>query len=878
MSLKHLFLLSVFAALSLSGGELLQLECTIPVSVPAWTKSICSGTMPANWQAETKRDTEFSCSQIQENGRKAFVCNLKRGVVYFIIPAPEIRTAEPAEFYIEMERPAEMNNETILSVKGGADPGVWSGAFLEGINLEYKPGVQRWASTVNAPDWRKCSQYWLLLELSDPGVYKIYSVGTRKLPEGKPYYPVRPVAKGTKNLFSSSRCPLGLPSGWSTGAVYQNALRVSEEPGPSGFPHLILESDAPGTPLNTEPFNPEDFGKINYVSFSYRAKGVWEARVFTREGSSFRMENVKLPPSGEWRRIMLAYKPCENARGHVLQIRGSGVFELDAVRANDTPDPSYVPQNETEIALAVPEERDAAYSRILFSDEPAEIRYLLTGDTEGCSIRFAAVNLYGERFELGRTDRTSGLLNFSAALEKRPFGQFRIEAVAERDGRIVSPVNELVVTRIARPLYWGVDAPRSYFGALATLDRSLLSFKAAGVNHVRFHDHGGLQFVGWAYVEPEEGKWKFFDEEIARYRKHNLWILGELGTTPYWAGNAAKFAKWKNFYRTRWLIPADLSRFANYVSTVLDHYRGSIRDWGVGNEPWGGFFLDMNGKGEFVRIHQNARFAEYQRVAYEAAKKADPSVTVAGINATIRNAGWARELYRRGANQFCDVVEQHLYSSAWNGFPGDAFERGTRAALGPVKWEKPVWNTEGDSGVSGNLAAPSEPQIGLYKNSIPWINRFDYVANSDRLARYLVANLANGMKRIYLYSGERGQYTALIKPGENLVLDQPDAFPQPQLAAHSALAIRIDGRRFRERFALAEGIWCCLFESESGSCAVIVPKRFSKPVNVTCAVTGATASDLFGNPLEFPVNTGDTLRYVEAPVSAEALKAALKVE
>ena len=858
----------------LPSGELLQTEKTIPVEVPA--HSHAAGSIPANWKVATVRNSEFICASATENGKPVFRCDLKKGMVYFIIPAPEIRTAQPSEFFITMERPPEWNNETILSVKGGREePSVWGGGFLEGIRLEYAPGVRTWRASVNAPDWRGDSRYWLLLELSDPGVYRIYSVGTRVLPAGRPYHALRPVSGESANLIRNSRFPLGLPCGWSTGAVHRDSLRVSKERGPSGERFLILETDVPETPLNSEAFNPADFGKTNYVSFSYRAKGKWHARVFTGEGSSFRMKNVDLPLSGEWRRVMLAYRPCENARGHVLQIRGHGKLELDAVRANDTPDPAYLPQNRAEVALAVPENTDAAYSRIQFDDEPAKVRYQLTGETEGCRVRFRAVNLYGEVFDLGSAAAASGTVDFSPALKRRPFGQFRIEAVAEKEGRAVSPVNELVVTRIARPLFWNRDAPESFFGVIAGLDRSLLSMKAAGVNHVRFHDHGGLPLVGWSWVEPEPGKWRFFDSEIARYRSLKLWILGEFATTPLWASREAGNRKLSLDYRAKWLLPADLRQFEAYVSKVVSHYRESIRDWGVGNEPWGGFFYDHYKNGSFVRGDQNRNFAAYQKSAFHAAKRAEPGVTVAGINATIRNEKWGAELYRRGAGSHCDVVEQHLYSSAWNGFPGDTVERGTRTAHGGVVWNKPVWNTEGQGCASGNLGYPSEPQIGLHFHSIPWLNRFDYIADADRQMRYLISNLAAWMKRIYLYSGKSGKYVGIMKPAAFSVLEQTDGFPSPQLAAHSALARRIDGRRFREVFEAAPGVWCYLFESAGGTTAVIIPRRFAESVELNCGLREASAADLFGNPLALPMRSGDTLRYVEAPVSAEEMKKSL---
>lgn len=873
------FLIFLTAAL-LSGEELLNLQSTIPVSVEGWTRSKVSGVMPSNWKSAAKMNSEFTCKVIQENGQSVFTCDLKKGCAYFIIPAPEIKVARPTEFSITMKRPEERDCESILSVKGGKTPpmkSIWHGSFLTGIRLTYAPGKQTWKSTINAPDWRNDQYYWLLLELDDPGLYKIYSVATRVLPPGRPYYTLRKDETNPINRIRNSRFPLGLPTGWTTGARYHDSIRVSTEKGPSGERFLILESKHPQTSLNSEAFNPEDFSKPNYVSFSYRATGYWDVHVYTGEGSSARMKKTVLPQTGTWKRILLKYQPCENARGHVLQFRGHGRLELDAVRANDRPEISYKPQNQAEVALALPATTDAAQSHIQFADEPAKVRYLLTGETRSPLIRFRAVNLYGETFDLGSVSTASGEIDFSSILKQRPFGQFRIEAFAEKAGKRISPINEIVVTRLARPLHWGKDAPDSYFGAIAELDRSLLSLKAGGVNHVRLHDHGGLQFTGWFFTEPERGKWKFFDEEIARYRKHHLWIFGELGTTPLWANKAAGNPMLKNDYRSKWMVPANNELFEHYVTTITRHYQKHIRNWGVGNEPWGSFFFEKFENGRLIRGDQNRLFAAYQNSAFKAAKCVDPDFTIAGVNATIRDTNWAKNLMLQGAKNSCDIVELHLYSSAWNGFPGDRVSRGVKEALGTADWGKPIWNTECQGCASGNCDRPLEPQIGLLYHSIPWVNKFDYNADADRQMRFIISNLANGMKRIYLYSARMGRFQmCIMQPAPVLALEQTDGFPSPQLVAHSALARRIDGRIFREVFEVAPNIWCYLFESQEGTTAVVIPRRFTKSVTIPCALKKVSASDLYGNPLPLPLQSGNTLRYIEASVNAQTMKRALQ--
>lgn len=865
-------LLLLMIGVSLSAGELIQFADPVPVKVPAWTRSEVTGMIPEKWTTECSSRAVAECSV--KSG--VFECELKKGKISFLIPAPELKTAVPAEFYITLERPSEDSNESVLCVEGGKTPSLWGGTLIEGLVLDYAQGIQTFKGTVNAPAWQKNKCYWLLLEFNDPGLYKVYSLGIRDLPPGQPYYAMRPEVQNRRNLFRNSRLPLGLQNGWSCGNEYQDALEISTDTGPSGERYTILNSDRPDMPFNTETFSPEDFSQKNYVSFSYRATGKWHARVFTGEGSSLEDGNTNLPPTTEWKRVMIAYTPCENARGHMIQIRGEGRLEVDAFRANPDPDSTYLPQMETELALAVSESTDAAYSRIFFADEPAHAIYKLTGETAGSKLHFKIVDLYGSETELPVQTMPEGKIDLSAAFSKHPFGQFRLEAYAERNGQVISPVNELVFSRIERPLYWGKDAPNSYFGGFPACDRSIVSLKAAGGNHSRFHDHGGIQYVGWRYLEPEPGKWYFRDSDLERYRKLNLRILGEFGTTPLWATHEADNPKLKNDWRARWLIPKDLDQFRNYVKTVSTRYHGQIEEWGVGNEPWGGFFNERYQNGRYVRGEQNKNFAEYQKAAYESAKAVDPQLKIAGINASFRTPSWADGLYKRGMNNYCDVIEMHLYSSAWNGFPEDEIGRKTKLGLGTSPWTKEVWNTEGQGVVSGRIGVPAEPQVGIYKYSIPWISQYDFRAPADKEVRYLVSSIANGIKRIYQYSGRKMQYVSINKPAAFAVLEQPDGYPAPQLAAHSALARRIDGKTFGGVFEIAPQVWCYLFEGNEQCTAVLIPRRGTPKRKIPIPFSKAEAADLFGNPLPLPLEVNNESCYLSISGNAENFKKAFQ--
>jgi hypothetical protein len=115
-------------------------------------------------------------------------------------------------------------------------------------------------------------------------------------------------------------------------------------------------------------------------------------------------------------------------------------------------------------------------------------------------LKAKVVDVYGDEKSLAGIELRSGGGNSPTAqygtlaydvFPEDSLGQFRIEALAERDEKRISPVNELVMTRIRRPRYWDKDAPDSPFGDhFLSNARTVASMKAAGINWERLNDNG----------------------------------------------------------------------------------------------------------------------------------------------------------------------------------------------------------------------------------------------------------------------------------------------------------------------------------------------------------------------------------------------------
>lgn len=156
--------------------------------------------------------------------------------------------------------------------------------------------------------------------------------------------------------------------------------------------------------------------------------------------------------------------------------------------------------------------------------------YWISGEAAPAELHLTLFDLYGGRLPQ-KSVRFDGR-NRQGRVElqlppKRSLGQFRIEAVLMRAGKPVSPVSELILTRIDRPRYFDKEAPAdSPFGIhVNPYDLGLTAVKAAGCTWVRTHD-AGMPYIGWAYLEKEPGKWSFYDAELMMYRKYGFRILG----------------------------------------------------------------------------------------------------------------------------------------------------------------------------------------------------------------------------------------------------------------------------------------------------------------------------------------------------------------
>jgi len=690
------------------------------------------------------------------------------------------------------------------------------------------------------------------------------------------------------NLVNTTVFPLGLQSGWSIDRDYSDGDQVQVDSdasvsGPSGCAALRINATTKGIRLYSAPFAVPWSFETHVLSVSVR--GRWNGQLIVAGGNGQVCAQRPLKLSGDqWRRVELPFKPVLLAPSHALRLEGQGTLWLDGLQVEHAAKATaYAPQRPMEVSLALPPS-DAASARVQFDDEPAKVKFAAVGQVPQAVLKTRLVTIYGDEnllppIKLGTA--SSGVIAYKPFVS-HSLGPYRLEAwIEDASGHRISPFNEIVFYRLRRPRYWGKDAPHSLFGThTLSTNRHLTMAKAVGVNWVRLHD-AGSEYIGWSFLEPQQGRWQFRDADLQRYRDHHLKILGLLSTTPGWASNLGKPA---TGYADRYLEPLSMNDWANAVRTIVTHHRGLIDSYEIWNEPWGSTFWTFkanqehgrNGNEEFLPSDTPSKdYARLQKVAYRAAHDAFPDVTIVGFNTYGGDNGtkWTKDVLDFDGIDTCDAVSYHHYENALTGFPNDPTENAFKAAMGPIieklgRVPKPVWMSEG-APLSGDVSN------GFYHYTLPYENGNDNWRIADRMARFVITRKANGEAHEFLYTmhghstfGGDVEWTTLVTA---------EGYLHPSAAAHSALAWLLEDTRFVKRATLADGVYAYLFAGPDGAVAAIT----SAPTHAAYELPTAAEVqllDLFGNPLAAGTAIDDRVHYVRCDAGLAKLQAALGVK
>ena len=670
--------------------------------------------------------------------------------------------------------------------------------------------------------------------------------------------------KNVRNYLRHTRFPLGLPCGWNLGRNCVGTVAVAEDSGDGEGPVLRIAGPK-SSDVFSEPFQTAYPGKPHTLRVRYRSNCQVVASVLDDAGNV--VGRKKLPAASEWKDEGVAFVPGMLSEAFAVRFAVSGgTLRIAAVSV--FPDAlGAPPESRAEVALAPCGGDIADETRIHFSDEPSTFAWRVLDAPKGAMLRIVVHDLYGRSKDVASIALKGGAHEGGAAdygvFTDMPFGQFRLTGVIEKDGMRVSPVEETVVTRVARPRYWGRDAPRSPFGCHFNPNRmAVRSMKAAGVNWVRLHD-SGENTSAWAALEPEKGKWTFRDDEVAAYREMNIKIFAQLGTAPKWATHYGDLGLKTFDYFERYLRPTNAVDWVNYVTTFVKRYDGVIDEYFVWNEPWSRWWRNA-ADAKFYDHERAARdFTELARIAYGAVKAVNPSIRVSGVNTHGGERGrkWTEECVAAGAFDICDAVDWHYYSTKSRAHRADAnvtdLPFAPLTARHPGFGGKPVYMTEGQGANDGG-SRRTYRGCGLYRETVPWLpdRREDFIGLADATCRFHVSLTSEGTTRLFIYTAHG--YKCLAQRAEFQLLVGADGFATPTLAAHAQLARALEDKRFARKEEYGEKGLVFVFEG-GGRTAEVYSDLTAREALALAAEKPVV--DLFGNPVREETLLPGTLVY-----------------
>jgi len=692
---------------------------------------------------------------------------------------------------------------------------------------------------------------------------------------------------GPANVLRHSQFPLGLQAGWSVGVngSLEHDLEVRPRPdiatGRGTVPLQLRTRSGRGLiELSSPPFAIPVAYRKHTLSLFLRGAFSGALRVLG-EGKELAAMEIALDDGPEFRRLHLPFQPLIHGRGHILELRGKGDVLVDAlmVGPGEAPLP-FAPPPQAEIFLA----HDPMAANIVFADDPApppvacEVRGAWPA---GSRLAFRLYNAYGDVGALPDWTLPDGGREFRGTLPPlpvradRPLGPQRLEAsLVGGDGMLLGPVQELVYHLLPRPRHWGKDAPESPFGVHCNVfEPHLHAAKAMGINWLRTHGPNGF-LTYWSSVEQRQGSFSFPDRYVQLVRERHLNILGVLAECPGWARiTRPQGGAWLDL----WWQPRDYAEFGAYVRAIAGHYRGVIDHWQTWNEPWGGFWFkewDASKEGRDRWSPGPDPLGDYLRlsaVAHAEAKAANPAATVLGINGTAwgggRGGDWLRRMVAAGGLETCDLPAFHVYhnDSGFFGCPLDPQGFWSRqieqSIFAPLREADPdrrraPWMTEGKS-------SEQQRNTALYRHTV--LRRNDALAlvreHACLLPVYHAVLFANGVDKVFLYSMEATRF----RPADGVdwsVLTTKAGELNVSAAAHAAMTSLLEGKRCRERLALAGGVQGFRFADEDGAQVVLLAAlphvRIARP---GIDLPGQWL-DLFGNPLAPGEDPPDRVAYV----------------
>jgi hypothetical protein len=262
----------------------------------------------------------------------------------------------------------------------------------------------------------------------------------------------------------------------------------------------------------------------------------------------------------------------------------------------------------------------------------------------------------------------------------------------------------------------------------------------------------------WGRIEPEQGKfaWRDVDWVVEQYVKHDVQLMPILCYGSAWQNSDAP------------VTDEERALFARFVYETVKRYKKYVHVWEIWNEP--------NITPFWSPKPDVKEYAKLLKVAYEAAKRADPDCTVVGAATAGTDLDFIKGLLENGGGDHMDVVSFHPYQGDLGSLSPDKGGlaeqiRSVRKLLAEHGCRKPIWLTEighRTTGTHGHTSVTEQQQAAY-------------------LIRTYAIALSSGAERVFWFNlQDWEEYWGMVKQ---------DFKPKPSFDAYRAMTKQLEGKR-----------------------------------------------------------------------------------
>ena len=282
----------------------------------------------------------------------------------------------------------------------------------------------------------------------------------------------------------------------------------------------------------------------------------------------------------------------------------------------------------------------------------------------------------------------------------------------------------------------------------------------------------------WENIEPTKGNFDFsgYDERVDKALAEGFNIIGICAyNNPWSSGDSAPHTE------------QQYQDYANYVSALVQRYRGKIRYWEIWNEP--------DARDFWRPIPDPIDYTNLLKYAYTAAKEADPSVRIIGLGGVDSgNIEYIRTVFQNGGLNYMDILSLHTYCDP------EIYETSPQyLSMEIIK----------------NLLSEYDSNIPIWVTEVGY-STYSKGVNEDRqaelLVRVYISLLSEGVENIIWYRLIDEQNAPPDDREFHFGILNSDSTPRKSYYSYKNMATLLEGYRFSKEYNIGEDCKAVLFK------------------------------------------------------------------